>query len=110
MLLLGDRDGSKGRGHILQAFVFGDLGKVRIHGDVFVMFARCGGFQVVQRRSDDSGREAASDFDLAALQELEEAFGVFLLLFGGFDENVGDLDKTVLASLTGKIRVAVARL
>jgi hypothetical protein len=77
---------------------------------VLVAFAGGSGSQVVQRRSDDPRGEGTRDFHFAAFQKVEEAFGVLLLLIGGFNENIGDLHQAFFAGLAGKIGVSVARL
>ena len=55
------------------------------------MLAGRGGGQVVGGLADDAGRVGGRDLGLSALEELEEALGVLLLVLGRLEEDLGDL-------------------
>ena len=86
------------------------LSESRVKIVPFVVFAvrRLG--KIFLGRADHAGGKRRRDLQLAALKKLEETFRMLLLLIRGLLENVGDLDKTVLARPARKISIAVARL
>ncbi len=107
---LGHGDVAHDVGDFREAFLLGGLGEGGVHVGVLFVLATGGGLEVLDRGADDAGREGGSHFNGAALQELEEALGVLLLLQGGFEEDVGHEHEAFLLSFAGEGIVAVAGL
>lgn len=97
-------------GDLLEAFLSGDAGKFGVEGGPLFVFAGGGGFEVIEGGADDASGEGGGDFQHAAFEEAEEAFGVFFFVVGGFFENLGNLDQAFFARGGGEEGVAIARL
>ena len=84
-------------GESLEAFGLGGLREVFVHVGPFVVFTIGGGLQVGSGIAD-------------AFQFLEPQLGVFLLVVGGLQEQLGNLFVTFLLCAAGEVGVLVAGL
>jgi len=103
-------DGFERRGDFEEAFLFGLGAKVLVDGGPFHLFAVGRRLEILGRVADHAGRIGGHDFDVAALEELEEALGVLLLVVGRFQEEGRDLFEAGLLGRAGEIGIAVAGL
>ena len=110
MLELDLGDGFERRGDFEEAFLFGLGAKVLVDGGPFHLFAVGRRLEILGRVADHAGRIGGHDFDVAALEELEEALGVLLLVVGRFQEEGRDLFEAGLLGRAGEIGIAVAGL
>ena len=110
MLPLRHGHGLKQAGDLLESFLAGGLGEVRVHGGPFLVLASGGVPQILGRATYYPRRKRRLDFQLSAFEELEEPLRMLLLLVGGLFEDTCDLDKAILLCLAGKVGIAVPGL
>ena len=84
-------------GQLVEAFLVGGLGEAVVHIRPFVVFALSGGAEVFGGVAD-------------TVQFLEPELGVFLFVFGGFQEQRRNLLVALLLGLGGEVGVLVAGL
>ena len=73
------RNHAERRGHFRETLFLGDAAKIAVQNVPLLTLAVGRGQQILLRGSDGSGGVSRRNFDVAALQKLEEALGVFLL-------------------------------
>ncbi len=110
MLFFGYGNGLEYHGNRILALIFRYLGKTRIHLRPLKIFTGRRFFQVIHGLTDNAGRKSPDDFDLTAFKQLKQTLGVLAFLVCGFFENIGNLYKTFLAGLFGKIGIPVSCL
>lgn len=108
--LLSHGDVPHDSGDFRKTFLFSDVGESGIHAGPLFILAGSGGFEVLSGALDGAGGVSGGDFNGAAFEELEQTLGVFLLLQGGFSEDIGDQDKAVFLGLGSEVIVTVAGL
>ena len=85
-------------------------GKTRIQLRPLVVFAVGSRQEVLGGRADNACRKRTLDLHLAALEILEESFGVFFFLICRFLKDGSDLDIAIVSGLTGKECIVVTGL
>ena len=85
VLLFRNRDGRECSGNVLEPLFRSDLGKRGIQLCPLVVLASRGGQEVLNRAADHARRESGADFDLAALQKLEERPQSTRMVYGNID-------------------------
>ena len=110
VLRLDRRDGPERRRHFGETLLLGDAAEVAIEHVPLLALAVRSGQQILGRRTDRARRVGGRNFDLAALQKLEETFGVLFLLLGGLQENPGHLFVALFFGPAGKENVAAPGL
>ena len=110
MLRFDRGDHPERRGDLRETLFGGHLSELGVEHVPLLVLPLRRGEQVLLRRADLAGGVAGRDFDHAAFEELEETFGMLLLLFRGLGEYACDLFVSFLLGLAGEEDIAAAGL